>query len=161
MFPLIAAKGGTVKSFKWTCPNYGTSCTNFLILEDQSTIPASYQVYYHMAYNTIPSRLRVVGAMVQQGEYVGDVDDTGDSTGHHLHYHVYTTPNTSDWSWGSSVDITFDDVPMNGGRPRTCAEAREYPDLGSQCLPNNLYTSGNTPAQSAQRIAAIYPPTAR
>jgi len=146
MFPMIAAKGGTVKAFKWTCPNNATDCTNYLVLEDQSTIPTSYQLYYHMAYNTIPDRLRTIGTFVRQGEFIGDADDTGASTGHHLHYHVYLTPTGTNWSWGPSVDITFDDVGDNGGRPRTCSEAREYPDLGSQCQPNNYYTSGNTPA---------------
>jgi hypothetical protein len=150
MFSLIAAKGGTVKSFKWTCPNGGTSCTNFLILEDQSTIPTSYQIYYHMAYNTIPERLRTVGAAVAQGEYIGNADDTGNSTGHHLHFHVYTSPTATDWSWGYSVDFTFDDVTTNGGRPRTCSEASAYPNMGSQCMSHNLYTSGNTPANLPQ-----------
>jgi hypothetical protein len=151
MFPLLAAKGGTVKSVKWTCLNFGTDCTNYLILEDQSTVPTTYQVYYHMAYNSVPQRLRKPGAQVLQGEYVGDTDDTGYSTGHHLHYHVFTTPNRADWSWGASVDFKFDDVPTNGGYPRTCAESAAYPSLGSQCMKGNLYTSGNTPA---------HPPTA-
>lgn len=145
MFPLLAAKGGAVKSLKTTCANFDSNCTNYLILEDQSTIPTTYQVYYHMANNSVPERLRTVGAVVQQGEYIGDVDDTGFSTGHHLHFHVYTTPNAANWSWGNSVDITFDDVSDNGGRPRTCAEVRDYANLGSQCQPGNRYTSGNTP----------------
>jgi murein DD-endopeptidase MepM/ murein hydrolase activator NlpD len=151
MFPLLASKGGTVKAMKWTCPNYDTNCTNYLILEDQSTIPTSYQVYYHLAYNTIPARLRKIGEPVLRGEYIGDVDDTGYSTGHHLHYHVYTSRTQTDWSWGYSVDFVYEDVTTNGGRPRTCAEASEYPNLGSQCMPNNRYVSGNTPA---------YPPVA-
>jgi len=146
MFPILAAKGGTVKSVKSTCPNFGESCTNYLILEDQSTIPTTYQVYYHLAYNSVPQRLRTVGAQVLQGEYIGDADDTGFSTGHHLHYHVYVNPNSANWSWGASVDFKFDDVTTNGGYLRTCAEAAEYPALGSQCMPGNRYTSGNTPA---------------
>ncbi len=144
MFPILAAKGGTIKAYKTTCPNFGTDCTNYLVLEDQSTVPTTYQLYYHMAYNSIPARLRQLGTQVQQGEYLGDADDTGMSTGHHLHFHVYTTPTGSNWSWGPSIDITFDDVKDNGGRPRTCAEAKEYPDMGAQCTAT--YTSGNTPA---------------
>lgn len=146
MFPMLAARGGTVKAYKWTCANGSTDCTNYLILEDQSTVPTTYQIYYHLAYNSIPQRLRVIGAPVLQGEYIGDADDTGNSTGHHLHYHIYTSPTQTNWSWGYSVDFTFDDVAENGGRPRTCAEASQYPDLGSQCRPNNRYVSGNTPA---------------
>jgi len=152
MFPIVAAKGGTVKAFKTTCANGNSSCTNYLILEDQSTTPTTYQVYYHMAYNSIPQHLRVLGARVVQGEYIGDADDTGASTGHHLHYHIYISPNTADWSWGKSVDFVFDDVIQiygsghNGGRPRTCAEAAQYPHLGNRCNDRNFYVSGNTPA---------------
>jgi hypothetical protein len=146
MFPLLAAKGGTVRAYKTTCSNGDTNCTNYLILEDQSTIPTSYQLYYHMANESVPSRLRTIGTAVTQGEYIGDADDTGLSTGHHLHFHVYTVPTGSNWSWGNSVDFVFEDVATNSGYPRTCAEAAAYPSLGSQCMPNNLYTSGNTPA---------------
>lgn len=146
MFPILAAKGGVVKAVKWTCPNFGTDCTNYLVLEDQSTVPTSYQLYYHMAYNSVPQRLRTSGELVLQGEYIGDADDTGYSTGHHLHYHVYVNPNRTNWSWGASVNFQFDDVPTNGGYPRTCSEAAAYPALGAQCMSGNLYTSGNTPA---------------
>ena len=41
------------------------------------------------------------------------------------------------------MDITFDDVVVNGGRPRTCAEAREFPSYGTQCQAKNLYISSN------------------
>lgn len=152
MFSIVAAKGGTVKAFKTTCRNGDSKCTNFLILEDQSTTPTTYQVYYHMAYDSIPQHLRVLGARVVQGEYIGDADDTGASTGHHLHYHIYISPNTADWSWGRSVDFVFDDViaiygnEHNGGRPRTCPEAAQYPHLGNRCNDRNFYLSGNTPA---------------
>lgn len=152
MFPMLAAKGGTVKAYKTTCSNGDTNCTNYLVLEDQSTIPTSYQLYFHMANNSVPQRLRTIGTRVLQGEYVGDADDTGASTGHHLHFHVYTAPTGINWSWGYSVDFSFDDVSANGGYPRTCAEASAYPSLGSQCMPGNQYTSGNTPANPPQAI---------
>jgi hypothetical protein len=136
MFPLLAAKGGSVKQFKWSCANGVTTCTNYLILEDQSTSPVSYQVYYHLAYDSIPARLRTNGARVMQGEFIGNVDDTGASSGHHLHYHVYAIPSwLPSWEWGKSVDITFDDVPINGGRPRTCSEASRFPNEGGgECM---------------------------
>lgn len=146
MFPILAAKGGTVKAFRTTCANGDTNCTNYFVLEDQSTIPTSYQLYYHMAFNSIPQRLRVIGTPVMQGEYIGDADDTGFSTGHHLHYHVFTSANSANWSWGPSVNFIFDDVTTNGGVPRTCNEAAEYPKLGGQCMTGNRYISGNTPA---------------
>ncbi|GAP12889.1 membrane proteins related to metalloendopeptidases [Longilinea arvoryzae] len=150
MFPLLASKGGEVYSFYAGCSNGDTSCTNYIVLKDYSTNPVTYQVYYHLAYNTIPAALRVKGAQVQQGQYIGTADDTGYSSGHHLHFHVFTTPSSN--SWGPSVDFTFDDVDTNGGRPRTCYEAANWPSLGSGCHNNgDFYLSQNYGA---------YPPTA-
>jgi murein DD-endopeptidase MepM/ murein hydrolase activator NlpD len=83
----------------------------------------------------------VKGAQVLQGQFIGNVDDTGYSTGHHLHYHVYTTPTST--YWGPSVDISFDDVDINGGRPRTCYEATTWPSLGSECHDGDTFTSQN------------------
>ena len=146
MFPLLASKGGSVKAWKTICPNNQRDCTNYLVLEDQSTTPVSYQLYFHLMNESVPARLRAVGAPVLRGEFIGNTDNTGFSTGSHLHYHVYTNATGANWSWGNSVDFIFEDVTDNGGRPRTCAEVRAYPNLGSQCQKNNLYTSGNVGA---------------
>ena len=140
MFPVRAAKAGTVKYAVWQYPNGNTTNTNYLVLEDTTTVPTTYQVYFHLAQNSIPEELRVPGAKVVQGQFIANADDTGYSTGNHLHFHVHTNPTSY---WGTSVDITFDDVTVNGGRPRTCAEASAYPELGSQCMPGNKYISGN------------------
>ncbi|MBN1371810.1 MAG: peptidoglycan DD-metalloendopeptidase family protein [Anaerolineaceae bacterium] len=147
MFPLLAAKGGIVKDLHDTCGNGSTTCTNYLVLEDQSTSPTTYQIYFHLAYNSIPNELQK-GVLVRQGQYVGDVDDTGYSTGHHLHYHVtdnlyYYLSNGQSLPWGISVDIRFDDVAENDGTPRTKAEALEYPELGDEYREDNVYISGN------------------
>lgn len=152
MFPLLAAKGGVVKSAKWTCRNGDEKCTNYLVLEDKSTTPTSYQLYYHMAYESIPPALRVPGTPVVQGQYIGDVDDTGASTGHHLHYHVFQATTRADYSWGYSVDIVFDEVSINGGRPRTCYEAANWPSLGSECnvgRDGKMFTSDDNLFRSA------------
>jgi murein DD-endopeptidase MepM/ murein hydrolase activator NlpD len=126
MFPLLASKGGTVQYAKDTCENGSTSCTNIFIIKDVSTSPTSYQIYYHLAQNTIPAPLHTIGAPVSQGQFIGNVDDTGYSSGHHLHFMVHTSTYPY---WGPSVDITFRDVYINwdtatqGGRPRTQAGA--------------------------------------
>lgn len=140
MFPIRAAKAGTVKYVVWQYPNGNTTNANYIVLEDTTTVPTTYQVYLHLAQNSVPEELRQVGARVVQGQFIGNADDTGYSTGNHLHFHVHTNPTSY---WGTSVDITFDDVKVNGGRPRTCAEASAYPQLGSQCEPGNKYISGN------------------
>ena len=156
MFPLLASKGGTVKNWRVDCPNFNESCTNFLVLEDNSTVPTTYQLYYHLAQNSVPAKLRKVGVQVQRGEYIGDVDDTGYSSGHHLHFHVYQTTTRTDWSWGYSVDFKYEDVPINDGHPRTCYEASNWPGYGNECnagadgkrgtSDDDRFVSGNTPA---------------
>ena len=141
MFPVLAARGGKVKFAVWRYPTGFSETANYLVLEDTTTDPTTYQLYYHLAQDSIPPELRVVGAKVQQGQYIGQADNTGPSTGHHLHFMVFTGKN---YDWGTSVDIVFDEVSVNGGRPRTCLEARGFPGYGGQCMPGNLYTSENS-----------------
>jgi hypothetical protein len=141
MFPVHAAKGGTVKYAVWEYENGNTEHANYIVLEDTTTTPVTYQVYLHLAQESIPTELRTIGAEVQQGDLIGIADDTGYSTGHHLHFHVHTNATSY---WGTSVDITFEDVEVNGGRPRTCVEAENFPDYGGQCQTDNLYISKNS-----------------
>jgi len=146
MFPLLAAKGGTILGAYDGCPNGSTSCTNYITIKDTSTTPVTYQIYLHLAQNSIPAALKVAGAPVLQGQYIGNVDDTGYSTGHHLHFHVTDSVymSTSGYYWGPSVDITFKDVSVNGGRPRTCDETTwNVPDPYDECVPGDWYVSGN------------------
>ena len=140
MFPVVAAKGGRVKYAVWNWPNGNTEHANFLVLEDNSTFPTTFQVYFHLAQDSIPEKFRAKGAEVLQGEYIGLADDTGYSTSHHLHFHVHTNTNSY---WGTSVDIVFEDVEINGGRPRTCTEAANFPEYGAQCQAGNWFTSEN------------------
>ena len=73
---------------------------------------------------------------MQQGQLIGIADDTGASTGHHLHFMVHTSPSSY---WGTSVDITFADVAINGGRPRIHrTDIPGYDDL-PYCWPNDNF----------------------
>lgn len=137
LFPLLAAKGGTVVAAKDSCPTIyppdrDSTCTNYLTLRDDSTSPVSYQLYYHLAGGSIPDTL-TPGTPVVQGQFIGNVDNTGWSSGHHLHFHVFVTPTAANYYWGNSVQIRFDDVHFNGGEPRTCAETINHPGYGSEC----------------------------
>jgi hypothetical protein len=152
MFPLVAAKGGTVFHFRDSCPNNTSSCTNSITLQDRSTDPWTYQIYLHIAQNSVPTNLREIGTPVMQGQYIASVDNTGYSTGHHVHFMV-VTENTRIFSsgmqsvWGVAEDITFRDVSINwdaatqGGRPRLQYEADSYGGEGQ-----SRYISGNLPA---------------
>ncbi len=131
MWPIVAARTGTVKYAVWTYPNgyYDGNANhlNYLVLEDTSTVPTTYQVYLHLAQDSIPAAFRTPGARVYRGQFLGIADDTGFSTGHHLHFQVHT--NSSSY-WGNSIDITFDDVAINGGRPRRVDEAKWFGGQG-------------------------------
>ncbi len=153
MFPLLAAKGGTVYHWRDSCKNNDSSCMNSITLEDRSTTPWTYQIYLHIAHNSIPEDLKEVGAPVLKGQYIADVDNTGPSTGHHVHFMV-VSEETVYKSWrgyifGVAEDITFRDVSINwdeetqGGRPRLEYEADSYGGEGQ-----TKYISGNVPAFS-------------
>jgi murein DD-endopeptidase MepM/ murein hydrolase activator NlpD len=140
-FNLYAAKTGTVKRFRtvqWDDDH--TSPGNYLVIEDLSTIPATYHLYLHLAYDSIPPELRVIGAPVYQGQFIGKAGNTGMSTGNHLHFQVHTNALSY---WGKAVDITFDDVTINGGRPRQKREATYYPQYGSEYNYQDAFYSNN------------------
>jgi hypothetical protein len=130
MFPLLASKGGTVVAVRKSCSNGDPNCTNYLVLRDNSTTPTTYQLYYHLAHNSSPLS---VNQFVSQGQFIGNTDDTGVSSDHHLHFMVYETPTGADYYWGKSVRILFDDVHFNGNEPRTCAETIQFPSYGTEC----------------------------
>ena len=161
LFNLYAAKSGTVQFF-WDGQGNGdpNSPGNYIVLEDNSTTPATYQLYLHLAQNSIPPALKVSGAPVARGDFIGIADDTGASTNHHLHFQVHTVPTSY---WGCSIDVTFRDVPINwdpatqGGRPRTVAEASSFPQYGAQG--QTFFISGNTPSgDSAPPSAGLFTP---
>lgn len=85
---------------------------------------------------------------MSQGMKIANVDDTGASTGHHVHFMVVEKETLSAckyYCFGKAVDITFLDVSINwhagtqGGRPRLAEEAKWYGGQGQK-----YYVSGNT-----------------
>ena len=157
MFPILASKGGFLRAWRESCANNDHSCPNYLVLEDNSTSPTTYQLYYHIAYHSLAAGLKA-GDYVQQGQYIANVDNTGASTDSHLHFMVYQSPTGSNYSWGNSVRILFSDVTFNGGEPRTCYEALAFTGYGTQCSAgadgkkgtsdDDYLTSGNVGTQS-------------
>jgi hypothetical protein len=134
MFNLYASKAGTVWLAKWDIPNNShDQGANYLVLQDLSTNPTTYQLYLHLAQDSIPPALRVRGAQVVQGQFIGIADNTGQSTGHHLHFQVHANPYSY---WGNSVDVKFEDVGINGGRPRV--NNSYYSDI-PYCQQNEMY----------------------
>lgn len=141
MFNVHAARSAIVKKAVWTYVNGSESEPgNYLLLEDNSTTPTTYQLYLHLAQNSIPLELRVTGASVQQGQFIGIADDTGLSTGNHLHFMVHEYAYSY---WGRSVDITFADVLINGGRPRIAVDIPYCYETDPCEETQYLYVSGN------------------
>ncbi len=138
-FELKASKGGIVWFAQWTYADgyYDGNCNhaNYLVIKDTSTSPETFVIYLHLKQNSIPDPLRTRNAPVSQGQTIGVADDTGCSTASHVHIQLHTNPNS--W-YGTSQDMTFDDVPINGGRPRTPSEASAYGGQGQ-----TWYTSQN------------------
>jgi hypothetical protein len=152
-FPLVASKRGTVIGWRDSCIDGDPYCTNYIVL--RNTSEGTYQIYLHLAHNTIPNKL-TPGTTVQRGEYIGDTDDTGYSTSQHVHFMVTDSiwMGSSGYYWGRSIDIRFADVPINNGIPRTCYEVTHFPiyDGATECLgdrstprnpSNDWFVSGN------------------
>ncbi len=113
MFPVLASKSGTVHMIRESqIDNDDATPGNYIVLKDTET--NTYQLYLHLSYDSVPDDLKI-GDYVHQGQFIGIADDTGASTGHHLHFMVHKTSTSY---WGTSVDIAFRDVAINGGRPR-------------------------------------------
>lgn len=155
-FPMVASKAGIVVNSYDGCFDGNTGCTNYIVLQD--TVGGAYQIYLHLAHNTIPDYL-TPGTFVDRGKYIGDTDDTGYSTSEHVHFMVVNNWwwGVSNYPWGYSVDMRFTDVPINGGIPRTCYEitnlaiydnARDC--IGDRANPfsplNDWFISGNVGA---------------
>lgn len=155
-FPLVASKAGIVISSRDSCIDGSMTCTNYIILQD--TVGSAYQIYLHLAHNTIPDYL-TAGTFVDRGKYIGDTDDTGYSTSEHVHFMIVNGfwYGGDGYPWGYSVDMRFADVTLNGGIPRTCYEVTSLTiyDGATQCngdrsIPfstsNDWFISGNVGA---------------
>ncbi len=141
MYNIHASRAGVLTRVRWTQANGDpASPGNYLVLEDTSTSPTTYQLYLHFAKDSIPPELRVPGVAVAQGQFLGVADDTGVSSGNHLHFMVHTNPTSY---WGTSVDITFDDVGINGGRPRISSDLAYCKSSDICNTTQTSYVSGN------------------
>lgn len=75
--------------------SYSDSAGNYIVIDHENGI---YTIYMHMIN---PSPLSV-GTEISQGDVIGYVGSTGNSTGNHLHLGVCVSD--SGWNWNSFVD---------------------------------------------------------
>ncbi|MFI5028200.1 MAG: peptidoglycan DD-metalloendopeptidase family protein [Solirubrobacterales bacterium] len=88
---LVAARGGKVQY-----AGYEAAAGNYIVIDGKGT--GYDMVYMHLAE---PSPLRT-GDTVRTGEPIGIVGDTGDATGCHLHFEIWTPPGW--YQGGSPID---------------------------------------------------------
>jgi hypothetical protein len=152
-FDIRAAKAGTVWSFKDTVVDCDHTSVNFIVLRNNDN-PDNYQLYLHLSHDSIPDELKHVGAPVAQGQFIGRVDNTGNSTGSHLHFQLQGKPYwpSEEPYWAGAKDIVFSDVNIYSGHPRREWEVdSEYcqgPDGDTICDEYGRinYLSGNYPS---------------
>jgi hypothetical protein len=108
-FPLVASKAGLVLASRDSCADGSTSCTNYIILQD--TVGSAFQIYLHLAYNTIPDYLTAARSL--SGANIGDTDDTAQHL-RHVHFMGRNQLGYGASNYpGASVDIRFTDVTLS------------------------------------------------
>lgn len=121
---------------KWVYPNTETACpwteANLLVLQHPG---GEFSWYLHLEQESVPDRLRTVGAPVHRGDVVGVEGDTGWSTGVHLHFMVTTdyVVGSSGMPWSSTqvaVDFT------NGAATLTYADMVSDAEYVRQAVPD-------------------------
>ncbi len=89
--PLVAARGGTVQY-----AGYQYAAGNYVVIDGKGT--TFDFMYAHLAE---PSPLKT-GDQVRTGQPIGIVGDTGDASGCHLHFEIWTAPGW--YEGGSPID---------------------------------------------------------
>ncbi len=111
---IYAAYGGVVIQVVSNVPdNTGTGYGNYVKIDHQN---GYMSLYGHMLYN---SPIVSVGNIVIQGQVIGRVGNTGNSTGYHLHFQIWKNGAPVDpYGWYCAPDIN--------GSPYTSCNLEEY-----------------------------------
>jgi len=144
-FNIYSSRAGTVWGWDDSVADCDHSKVNFIVLRN-SDDPSLFQLYMHLSQGSIPPALKSVGAPVARGQFIAVADNTGASSGSHLHFqieHQPTWPSANPY-WNTALDMTFDDVDINGGRPRSSYYDPQYCRDTDICdVFRSTYVSGN------------------
>jgi Peptidase family M23/Bacterial Ig domain len=156
-FNILASRAGTVWGWDDSVQDCDHTKVNFLVIQNADD-PTLFQLYMHLSQGSIPPALKRVGAPVARGQFIAIADNTGNSTGSHLHFQVEHQPYwpSANPYWATALDITFDDVDINGGRPRVSPLDPPYCTANDACqvfrqnyVSNNYYMGDSTPPTGA------------
>ena len=144
-FSINASRAGTVWGWDDSVADCDHSKVNFIVLRNIDD-PSLFQLYMHLSQDSIPLALKSVGTPVGRGQFIAQADNTGNSTGSHLHFqieHQPTWPSANPY-WNTALDMNFDDVDINGGRPRVIPLDPPYCRDNDICdVFRSTYISGN------------------
>ncbi len=118
-FKIYASRAATVWGWDDSFEDCDHSGVNFIVLRNVDD-PSIFQLYMHLSQDSIPPQLKSVGTPVARGQFIALADNTGNSTGSHLHFQIEHQPYwpVENPYWNTSLDMTFDDVDINQGYPR-------------------------------------------
>lgn len=122
--PIYAAKAGTVvQSYK------SDSWGNTILIRHDDTKDSGGNCYYTRYAHMEALASQAVGSKVSQGDKIGNVGNTGQSTGYHLHFQIYFTSATrTDYTKFNAAAIfsvnpnnipDFPGIPLNEGKYTT------------------------------------------
>jgi len=117
--PVLAARKGTIKTLADDTHD-GIGGTNNQITVDHGDGTVAF--YLHIQKGSVPTRLRTISAVVNQGDEIAEVGCVGNSLTGHIHFMVRPGQTAT-----TTIGVSFTDVSDDNGIPRT---------FGS-------YTSGN------------------
>lgn len=122
--PIYAVKAGTVvQSYK------SDSWGNTILIRHDDTKDSDGNCYYTRYAHMEALASQAVGSKVSQGDKIGNVGNTGKSTGYHLHFQIYFTSSTrtdytnfnatADFSVNPNDIQDFPGIPWNEGKYTT------------------------------------------
>ena len=91
-YPIYAAKAGTIVSI--TSNKAGSTWGNSILIRHDDTKDSSGNCYYTRYAHMLQEVSQNTGDKVSQGDKIGNVGNTGKSTGPHLHFQIYWTSAT-------------------------------------------------------------------